>query len=107
VDAEALAQVRKVKARATELWAAANIASERTFDAEPLVGVGSETWRALWEAARKYSIAETYHEHEFPDVQDEVVCVLCQQSLSQDGADRLTRFEAFISGHHVARRRHG
>lgn len=96
VDAHALAEVSKVKTRAAELRAAAKIASERTFDAEPLPGVGSETWRALWEAARKYSLTEAYHEHEFPAVQHGSVCVLCQQPLSQDGADRLTRFESFI-----------
>lgn len=96
LSADEIEELRKAKTRAVELSAAAKIASARTFDAEPLAGVGSATWRALWEAARQYSKAEVYHEHEFPAVQDGSVCVLCQQPLSTDGADRLTRFEAFI-----------
>jgi hypothetical protein len=89
-------ELQKVKTRAIALRAAASIASERSFDAEPLAGVGSAAWRALWEAARQYSTGEAYHEHDFPLAQDGSVCVLCQQPLSRDGADRLTRFEAFI-----------
>lgn len=96
LNTDEIERLRKLKTRAVELRAAASIASERTFDAEPLVGVGSATWRALWEAARQYSMAEAYHEHEFPAVGDDSVCVLCQQPLSPDGTDRLARFEAFI-----------
>jgi energy-coupling factor transporter ATP-binding protein EcfA2 len=96
LNADEFEELRKVKTKAVELRAAAKIASERTFDAEPLGGVGSATWRALWEAARQYSVAEAYHEHEFPVSQDGSVCVLCQQPLSPDGADRLTRFEDFV-----------
>lgn len=93
----ALAEVEASKQRAIDLREAASVASTRTFDGEPLDGVGSATWRALWEAARQYSTTEAYHEHVFPVVDDGAVCVLCQQSLSQDGADRLARFEAFVS----------
>jgi len=94
--ANELEVLRGVMLKAVELRAAATIASARTFDTEPLAGIGSATWRALWEAARQYSVLEVYHEHEFPAVQDGTVCVLCQQPLSPDGADRLTRFENFI-----------
>lgn len=96
LNADELEELGKVKSKTIELRAAAKIASERTFDAEPLAGIGSATWRALWEAARRYSVTEAYHEHAFPAVQDESVCVLCQQPLSPDGADRLARFEDFI-----------
>ncbi|MFT4010835.1 MAG: hypothetical protein QM655_12435, partial [Nocardioidaceae bacterium] len=81
---------------AVDLREAAKIASAKDFDAEPLPGVGSATWRALWEAARQYSTTEAYHEHDFPVTTDDAVCVLCQQPLSPDGSDRLTRFDAFI-----------
>ena len=96
VNAEALSQITEEKNRAGELREVAEIASARNFDAEPLTGVGSATWRALWEAARQYSVSEAYHGHEFPPVGDGTVCVLCQQPLSQEGAARLTRFEDFI-----------
>jgi energy-coupling factor transporter ATP-binding protein EcfA2 len=96
LNAGQIEELRKVKTRALALRAAASIASAKTFDAEPLPGVGSAAWRALWEAAREYSTGEAYQEHDFPATQDGSVCVLCQQSLSRDGADRLARFEAFI-----------
>lgn len=96
-DAQALAGVAEARQRAVDLRAAATLASSRNFDGEPLGGVGSATWRSLWEAARQFSTSEAYHEHEFPVLIDDAVCVLCQQPLVQDGADRLARFEAFIS----------
>ncbi len=82
---------------ATDLRQAARIASSSDFDAEPIEGVGSNTWRALWSAARAFSESEAYHEHDFPHTQDGAVCVLCQQPLTADGADRLARFEAFTA----------
>lgn len=96
-DSAALVELDCARQRAVDLREAATLASNRTFDGEPLGGVGSATWRALWEAARQYSTSEAYHEHEFPVVAGDAVCVLCQQPLAQAGADRLARFEAFIS----------
>lgn len=93
----AIGKTREQKKQVSNLREAARIASADTFDSEPLEGVGSEAWRALWAAARDFSIAEAYHEHGFPAVADGAVCVLCQQPLSQEGADRLTRFQAFVS----------
>ena len=75
---------------------AAILAAQDLSKDEPLAGVGSETWRALWEAARAYSVAETYPEKAFPNTDEDALCVLCQQPLSQDAAARLSRFEAFV-----------
>lgn len=97
VSAEAVTELEDEKARCAALRVAARIASENTFDAEPLDGVGSETWRALWEAARSYSTATAYHNREFPFVGEDAVCVLCQQPLSPDGDSRLMRFEEFVT----------
>lgn len=96
LSAKQLEVLRKVKSKAVELRAAAKIASAKAFDSEPLAGIGTATWRALWEAARQYSALEAYHEHSFPAVQDGTVCVLCQQPLLPDAVGRLTRFENFI-----------
>jgi energy-coupling factor transporter ATP-binding protein EcfA2 len=82
--------------RARALRAAASIAAGRSFDGEPLTGVGSETWRALWEAAKQYSLAEAYHDHPFPVTDEEARCVFCQQPLSDDARSRLNRFEQFM-----------
>lgn len=97
VSEDAIGKIEEQRKQAVTLREAARIASAESFDSEPLGGVGSETWRALWAAARDYSVAEAYHDHDFPAVTDGAVCVLCQQPLSHDGADRLTRFNAFVS----------
>jgi len=81
---------------AVNLREAAELAFGKAFGDEPLAGVGSETWRVLWEAARRFSAAEAYHEHEFPVTGQIARCVLCHQQLGEDAADRLTRFETFV-----------
>jgi hypothetical protein len=78
----------------TQLRAAASVASSMTFDSEPVRGVGTDTWRALWNAAREFSEHEAYHDHGFPVTDDGARCVLCHQELDGSAADRLTRFQA-------------
>lgn len=85
------------RARAVDLRAAADLAATSVFDGEPLQGVGSETWRALWNAARDFSLTEAYHAHEFPVTGDGAVCVLCQQPLSDTAKDRFDRFSRFMT----------
>lgn len=93
---EALGNIQAAKQRAGELREAAKLASARTFDGDPLDGIGSTTWRALWAAARQYSVTDAYHDHDFPVVDAGSRCVLCQQPLAEDGADRLKRFDDFV-----------
>ncbi|HEX5277117.1 MAG TPA: AAA family ATPase [Fluviicoccus sp.] len=61
-----------------------------------LDGVGSNTWRALWEAARLYS-QTAYPDLLFP-VTDGARCILCHQDLAPDAQQRLRDFEAFAQG---------
>lgn len=75
--------------------AAAEVASRRTFANEPLSEVGSHAWKVLWRAAESYSKV-AYPDHDFPHTTDSAVCVLCQQTLSDDAADRLARFQQFV-----------
>jgi energy-coupling factor transporter ATP-binding protein EcfA2 len=82
--------------KATQLRAAADMASSTTFDDEPLSGVGSQTWRALWEAARSYSEAEAYPGESFPRTSGDSHCVLCQQALDPGAVDRFSRFHAYL-----------
>lgn len=84
------------QAKAKELRDAATAASKTSFADEPLSGVGGATWRAMWEAAEKYSQADPYPEQDFPVTADGSVCVLCQQELRADGQDRLRRFHEFV-----------
>lgn len=61
-----------------------------------LQGVGSHTWKALWEAARAFSIQEAYKNKDYPEVDNEAKCVLCHQSLNTDAKERLLSFETFV-----------
>jgi hypothetical protein len=87
--------VQALHARALAAREAAMAASSASFGTEPLKGVGSETWRILWAAARDYSTADAYPDAEFPVVVD-AHCLLCQQPLGSEAADRLRRFDTFV-----------
>lgn len=79
---------------ATALRTAATIASGESFEAEPVPGVGSETWRVLWEAARNFAETEAHPGRHFPGDAD--TCVLCHQTLDDDARTRFGRFEAAV-----------
>ncbi|MDU9393144.1 AAA family ATPase [Pseudomonas sp. zfem002] len=61
-----------------------------------LEGVGSETWRAMWNAARAYSQIP-YPDALFP-VTDDAQCLLCQQPLAPAAQKRLQNLEDFVKG---------
>lgn len=90
------AELLDMRAAATTLRAAANESSKTSFADEPLAGIGSDTWRTLWQAAENYSMVEAYPSHDFPATEDGHVCVLCQQPLQTDAAERLRRFHQFV-----------
>lgn len=62
-----------------------------------LSGFGSETWRLMWEAAKRYAITEVHPSSQnFPDAESSLTCVLCQQPLNDDAKNRLNHFNSFI-----------
>ena len=78
---------------------AATVSAQSDLSKEPLKGVGSETWRVLWEAAKQYSINEAYVGKEFPVLQisdNRANCVLCQQELELEATKRMSRFNDFM-----------
>jgi energy-coupling factor transporter ATP-binding protein EcfA2 len=97
VGDEATATRAGLRDKALTAREAASVAAAKSFDDEPLPGVGSETWRLLWNAARNYSITEPYADHAFPVTRDDAVCVLCQQPLQADAKSRFQRFEQYMS----------
>lgn len=62
---------------------------------ELLPGTGEPLWKALFEAARKYSTEIAYPNHGFPHTDDDALCPLCQSPLDEAG-ERLKRFEQYI-----------
>jgi energy-coupling factor transporter ATP-binding protein EcfA2 len=68
----------------------------RSFESEPLPGVGSSPWKELWESAKRFSEEHAYPAQPFPVVSDDSRCVLCQEPIGTDGRDRLSKFEQFV-----------
>lgn len=96
-----LEQARTAKATAVEARNLAGLDSTKLFKDEPLPGIGSESWRRLWQAARDFSLAEAYPGQPFPVVttrEKDAACVLCLQPLTAEASNRLDRFEAFVKG---------
>ena len=90
--------LRTSKASAVAKRKAAEEGAKAIGDTTKLEGVGSETWKAMWEAARKYSVEVAYRESEFPNTQEASRCLLCHQDLSPEAKFRLKDFEAFVKG---------
>ena len=84
---------RRGELRNLEALQKASTEVAKQFEDEPLDGIGSDSWRKLWEAARGY--AELIS-HDFPVGHDPANCPLCMQQLGQDARERLIRFEEFV-----------
>ncbi|MBS0264732.1 MAG: AAA family ATPase, partial [Planctomycetes bacterium] len=91
-----LTNLAQLQLNATTTKKAAELASTEAFCGDPLTSTGSDPWRELFEAARRFSETSAYPNDEFPVVRDGAVCLLCQQPLSDAAGKRLTRFEEFI-----------
>ena len=66
--------------------------------ASKLAGIGGDTWKAMWEAAKAYSMTDAYVGLEFPYTGDDSRCVLCHQTLDDGAKTRLGEFETFVKG---------
>lgn len=96
VSDESIANLRNLRDDLDAKRRTATVAATDLFKEEPLAGIGSETWHALWEASRAYALTEAYPEQTYPVTEEGSHCVLCQQVLAPEAADRLRRFEAFV-----------
>jgi energy-coupling factor transporter ATP-binding protein EcfA2 len=78
----------------------AKLVSKTAFENEEVKGIGSDAWRELWMAAKKFSETEAYPGKEFPNTEPKSRCVLCLQDLNlEPGAkERMNRFKAFVQG---------
>lgn len=94
-DAFGTSQLAAIRALRTDAVGKRRIANESAKVASAqLEGVGTETWRALWNAARAYSQV-AYPGREYP-VTDSARCVLCQQELQPEAQSRMHDFDAFV-----------
>lgn len=90
---EATACLREAHAALRTARAASTLASEESFEDEPIGGVGTPAWRSLWEAARHFAVERVL---DFPPASADARCVLCHQELDEEASDRLKRFDAFV-----------
>ncbi len=74
---------------------AATVAAEQLFAGSPLA-IGGDTWRELWESARRYSENVAYPTRPFPVKDPDGRCVLCQQPVSREAADRFQKLDDFV-----------
>jgi ABC-type lipoprotein export system ATPase subunit len=93
----AFQRIESLRADRVAKEAAAKLAADELFSAAPLPGVGNGTWRALWEAARRFSNEVAYRDRFFPDPSgDGELCVLCLQPLEESAVSRRSTFERFV-----------
>jgi energy-coupling factor transporter ATP-binding protein EcfA2 len=97
LDPKKLNELKKCNLEFLAAREAAQVASQKEFSKEPLPGVGSDLWRVMFEAARKYSEEAVYSGHKFPFTGDGCKCVLCQQDLAPKAIERLTNFQNFVA----------
>lgn len=95
IGSAALADLQERRAALKALEETAALLA-RSFQSEPLPGVGSDAWKALWEAAQRFSKESAYPDHDFPFLGNECRCVLCQQPLDTQSRDRFVRFDEFV-----------
>jgi ABC-type dipeptide/oligopeptide/nickel transport system ATPase subunit len=94
LDDAALEEIADLRTRLARASAAVDQVADEAFDDQPQPGTGSEPWREMWEAARRFVEAS---EGPFPDEGGNATCPLCQQHLEAEARERMRRFEAFVS----------
>lgn len=103
VKNEAMQKLRNMDDEAEKAFAAEAEAANALRAGEALLsGTGDVLWKALFEAAKEFSLGAAYPEKDFPHVHVGSKCVLCQQDVSEDAASRLKRFDEYVQ-HNVAK----
>jgi ABC-type histidine transport system ATPase subunit len=96
INIQSIAEIRNKSEKAAQTRLVASEGAQALTETTKLDGIGSETWRQLWSAARDYSITSAYKDKIFPNTEEKARCVLCHQELNEEAKDRLVNFEAFV-----------
>ena len=97
LSAEAVTAVFDARSKCHRKAEEAKRLREATFPTGMLAGTGSEPWTILWESARRFSQGQAYLGQEFPVVENDAHCLLCQQNLDPAAGERLKQFEEFVA----------
>lgn len=95
VSATQVAVFREALRQQESARRAADLAASEAFATEPVPGTGTDPWRTLWNAARQFSEEVARVDKPYPPAEGEH-CLLCQQAIDGEAADRLRRFESFV-----------
>lgn len=95
ITSEALTLVKKICDDFSTTFDTLKASSETVFANLALTGIGGDSWKQLWESARKF-----YNENKggelFPDTDGNSNCPLCLQDLDPDAKKRFIDFEEFV-----------
>lgn len=69
--------------------------SEKIFSNLPINGIGNDSWKQLWESARKF-YNESKEQEIFPETNNDSNCPLCLQDLDVNAKQRFVNFEEFV-----------
>ncbi len=94
---DSIQAIRDARSEADGKRNVATEAAKACAESSKLDGIGTETWNALWKAARRYS-QTPYPAHDFPVTSPGSRCLLCHQELSIEAQQRLRDFETFVQG---------
>jgi hypothetical protein len=98
VSAEVALRLQTVQKLAEAATEAERVTAELLRSGEKLLpGTGEAAWKALLDAASRFSLENAYPDHAFPNTDDGAVCLLCQQPLTPEAGPRLTRFAAYVT----------
>lgn len=98
VSSDSIKVLEKLEADASRKRKIAKEAAEAIVNVTSFNGFGNETWKAMWQAARKYSEEDAYPKSGYPFVAPGSKCVLCEQDLDESAKQRLLKFENYVSG---------
>jgi len=69
--------------------------SDKAFSDLPIKEIGNDSWKQLWESARKF-YNESVRNESFPNTDESSTCPLCLQELNVDAKQRFVNFEEFV-----------
>ena len=93
----AITDIRQSHQTAEVRHRAAEAVASDLFSDQPISDLGSSTWRQMLTYAREFA-AIVFSDVSPPQLANGGLCVLCQQDLSDDAADRMTAFDDYIAG---------
>ncbi len=94
LSSEKIKNIRTDILKYCELQNAIKTLKEKTFSDLPVIEIGSQPWKELWESARKFYEHST--NQKFPDLSDDSICPLCLQDLGDKAKGRFMNFEEFV-----------